>query len=76
MQVTYVKTYLKLLRFTKSVLWRDSGNVYMIRRNYKKYVNQLHGLWNPEVQCRIHKGSPIIHIPSRLNLIPSIDTYL
>ena len=23
-------------------------------------TNQLHDLWNPEVQCRIHKGSPIL----------------
>ena len=33
-------------------------------------------VWNPEVQCRIHKGSPIIHILSRINPIPRIDTYL
>ena len=25
-------------------------------------LNQVHGLWNVEVHCRIHKGSPIIHI--------------
>ena len=31
---------------------------------------------NPEVQCRIHKGSPIIPILSRINPIPHIDTYL
>ena len=31
---------------------------------------------NPEVQCRIHKGSPIIPILSRINPIPRIDTYL
>ena len=29
----------------------------------------------PEVQCRIHKGSPIIPILSRINPIPRIDTY-
>ena len=28
----------------------------------------------PEVQCRIHKGSPIIPILSRINPIPRIDT--
>jgi len=39
-------------------------------------TNQLHGLCNPEVQCRIHKGSPIIPILSRINTIPRIDTYL
>ena len=31
---------------------------------------------NPEVQCRIHKGSLIIPILSRINPIPRIDTYL
>ena len=36
--------------------------------------NQIHGLWNPEVQCHIHKGSPIIPILSRINPIPRIDT--
>ena len=29
-----------------------------------------------EFQCHIHKGSPIIPILSRINLIPRIDTYL
>jgi hypothetical protein len=36
----------------------------------------LHGLWNPEVQCRIHEDSPIIPILSRINPITRIDTYL
>jgi hypothetical protein len=30
---------------------------------------------NPEVQCRIHKGSPIIPIRSQINPIPRIDIY-
>jgi hypothetical protein len=38
--------------------------------------NYLHGLWKPEVQCRIHKGSPIIAILSRINPILRIDTYI
>ena len=38
-------------------------------------TNQLHGLWNPEVQCCIHKGSPIIPVLSRINSIPHIITY-
>jgi hypothetical protein len=37
--------------------------------------NYLLGLWNPEVQCRIQKGPPIIPILSRINSIPRIDTY-
>ena len=36
----------------------------------------LHELWNPEVQCRIHKGSLIIPTISQINPIPGIDTYL
>ena len=39
-------------------------------------VNYLHSLWNPEVQCRIHKGSPIIPILTRINPITHIDIYL
>ena len=38
--------------------------------------NKLHGLWNPEVQCRIHKGSSIIPILNRINSITRIDTFL
>ena len=38
-------------------------------------TNELHGLWNLEVQCRIHKGSPMILILSRINPIPRIDNY-
>ena len=37
--------------------------------------NLLHGLWNPEVQCLILKGSPIILILIQINPIPSIDNY-
>jgi hypothetical protein len=41
--------------------------------------NQLnstnYGLWNPEVQSRIHKGSPVIPILSRINSISGIDIY-
>ena len=36
----------------------------------------MYGIWVPEVQCRIHKGSPIIPILGRINAIPRIDTYL
>ena len=35
----------------------------------------MQGLWNPEVQCRIHKGFPIIPTLRRINPIPRIDTY-
>jgi hypothetical protein len=38
-------------------------------------INKLHGLWNPEVQFRIQKGSPIIPILIWINPIPRIDTY-
>ena len=33
------------------------------------------GIWDPEVYCRIQKDSPVIHILSRINLLPYIDTY-
>ena len=40
------------------------------------YINNyLHGICNPEDQCRIHKGSSIISIMSKINPIPRIDTY-
>jgi len=38
-------------------------------------IIQLHGLWNPEVQCTIYKGSPVIPILARINPIPRIDIY-
>ena len=41
-----------------------------------RLYNYLLGLWNPEVQSRIHKGCPIIHILSRINPIPRVDTYI
>ena len=36
---------------------------------------QLQGLWNLEVQCRIHKDSLIIPVLSWINPIPCIDAY-
>ena len=44
--------------------------------SYLYFASLMDGLWNPEVQCRIHKGSPIIPILSRINPISRIDTYL
>ena len=35
----------------------------------------LYSLWNPEVQCRIHKGFPIIPILGPIIPIPPINTY-
>ena len=35
----------------------------------------LHGLWDPEVKCGIHKGSPIIPVLRRMIPIPRINTY-
>ena len=38
--------------------------------------NFLHGLWNPEVQCRIRKGFPVIPILRRIYPFPRIDKIL
>ena len=48
--------------------------------SYLIYISILellfdYGLWNPEVQCRIHKSSLIIPIVGRINRVPRIDTY-
>ena len=37
--------------------------------------NKFHSLWNPEIKCRIDKGSPKIHILSLVNLISRTDAY-
>ena len=42
---------------------------------YFKRSDQLHGLWHPDFQCRIHKGFPIIPILSCIKPIPRIDTH-
>ena len=41
-----------------------------------KITNSLHDSRNLEVQCRIHKGSPIIPILRRINPVPHIVDYL
>jgi hypothetical protein len=33
------------------------------------------GLWDPDLQCRIHEDSPVFPILSRINPIPYIDTH-
>ena len=48
------------------------ANTYM----YMIWYKWLHGLWNPEVKFRIHKGSPTIPFMSRINQIPCTDAYL
>ena len=35
----------------------------------------ISNVWNPEVQCRIDKGSPLIPILSGINAIPRNDAY-
>jgi hypothetical protein len=42
--------------------------------NLNTIFDKLHGIWDPEAECRIYKGSPIIPNLSPMNLIPRIDT--
>ena len=38
-------------------------------------IKQLHGIWKPEVQCHIHKGSPINPTLRRIDSMPCKGTY-
>ena len=49
---------------------------HRVLESCKTQTKQLHPLWSPEIQCRIHKGSRIIPILSQINKIPSIDISL
>ena len=41
----------------------------------RRIIYWHNGLWNPEVQCRIREGSPIIPILIQINLISNICIY-
>ena len=64
--------------FSPWKLWQEKiVNIPLeIQISYNLLTNRLHGLWNPEVQYRIIKGSSIIPILWKINHIPRIDTYL
>ena len=47
----------------------------LLKRNCLIIINELHSLWNPEVQCHIHKDSPIVLLLNQINPIPHINTY-
>ena len=55
----------------------DAHSIENLMISYAPVTNYLlHGLWSPEFQCRIHKGSPIILIVGHINPISRIDSYL
>ena len=39
----------------------STANLYYLA-TLRHQTNLPHGLWNPKIKCRIHKGSPIISI--------------
>ena len=45
--------------------------VFLVIFSSSRPTNPM-ALWNPEVQCRNHKGSPIIPILSRINPFPAL----
>ena len=48
----------------------------VIEFRYRVLVKFLtYGLWNSEIQCCIHEGSPIIPILNRINQMPRIHTH-
>ena len=52
-----------------------SARSYNFVFTYSSFRKHLHGLWNPEIQCLVHKDSPIIPILSRINPILLTDKY-
>jgi hypothetical protein len=68
-----VKIFMKLFCSVQILL-----SFRLLSKNFKIriLIKLLHGLWKPVVQFRIHTGSPIIPILSRIKSIPRIDTYL
>ena len=62
---------------TSGAILADAHSYFVVSyvRTKNKYINKMYGLWNPGVQCRIHRGSAIVPILSRINLIPLIDIH-
>ena len=59
----------------EQVYLTDVGPLGAVSYRFIFYLITNNGLWNPEVQCHIHKDSPIIPILTQTNPIPRIDTY-
>ena len=56
--------------------WKFCLNLTDLSGRLYVYIYKASCLMELGVQCRIHKGSPVIPILSRLNLIPNIATYI
>ena len=84
-------SYISIKHFCLYRQIKNTANTLLLRSRFTKYsvhkqilqhssyasflLYKSHGLWNSEVQYRIHKSVPIIPIISRINTIPRTENY-